>query len=283
MRKLVAVAAAVISAAGFCAAGQPPVQNEVRAAITERIRDLNLTQAQEAAIAGIREEYAPRVDEAVWQLRTVVKEEIDAARAVLTPEQKAKLDVMKEERKEWRTQGVADRIAHLKDLDLTDDEITKLADIRKEYRPKIIKSLESLKGILTPEQARLREDLLKAGKPRAEVITALKLTDDQKAKVEVVGAEVRTLLREQIEKMRAVLTPEQQDKIAAMKDERRERVRDRMVLAILHFDDLNLTEQQKAKIQSIRAEYRPRVEQAGDNLRAIVREELSAIVTELRA
>lgn len=282
MRKLVAVAAAVISAAGFCAAAQPPVQSELRTVITERIRDLNLTEAQEAAIAGIREEYAPKIDEAIWQLKTVVKEEVAAARVVLTPDQRVKLDSLLEERKEWRAQGVADRLAHLKDLDLTEDEMTKLADIRKEYRPRIIKSLESLKGILTPEQAKLREDMLKAGKPRAEVITALKLTDDQKAKVEVVGAEVRILIREQVEKMRVVLTPEQQDRIAAMKDERRERARDRMVLAILHLDDLKLTEQQKSTIQSIRAEYRPRVEQAGDNLRAIVREELSAIVTVLR-
>lgn len=288
MRKLVAVATMVAMsvAAGFCVAGEPPTQNMPRPGITptvERIRDLNLTETQQAAIAGIREEYAPRIEDAVWQLKSVVKEEIEAARAVLTPEQKVKLEVMKEERKEWRAEGVADRIAHLRDLDLTEEEFAKLAAIRREYRPKIVKALESLKGILTPEQAALREELLKAGKPRTEVIASLRLTNDQVAKVEVVGSEVRTLIREEIEKMRGVLTVEQQEKIAVLKEERRERVRDRVVLAMLHFNDLNLTEAQKDQIETIRTEYRPRVEQAGDYLRAVVREELAAILTVLKA
>src|SRR5262249_48975912 len=41
----------------------------------ERLRDLNVTEAQEAAIAGIREEYAPKIDDAIDELASVVKDE----------------------------------------------------------------------------------------------------------------------------------------------------------------------------------------------------------------
>lgn len=248
----------------------------------ERVRDINLSDTQEAMIAAIRDEYAPRVEEALDQLGAVIKEEADQVRGVLTPDQLKKLQGMKEERKMLRLEGLASRIAHLRDLDLTDDEMAKIADIRKEYRPKIIKELENLKGILTPEQAKLREDALKAGKPRREVVAALKLTDEQKGKVEAVGNEVRALVREELNKMRDVLDPEQKDKVAAMKADRREHVRDRLAFAIANYKELALTPDQVKQIETIRAEYRPRVQQAGNNVRAIVREEIAAIVGVLK-
>jgi Spy/CpxP family protein refolding chaperone len=284
MRRLVAVATtAVLSLAGGWALAGPPETKDPQVVTpprsVERIRDLNLTDAQEAAIAGIREEYAPRIDEAVAELNAVVKEEIDQARAVLTPEQREQLAAMKQERKVWRMEGVVQRYAHLSALDLTDEEMNKIADIRKEYRPRIVKALEGLKGILTPEQAELREEALKAGKPRREVLASLKLTDDQKTKVEAVGNEVRTLVREELDKVRAVLTPEQQVKLAVMKEERKDRVRDRVVFDIVNYKELKLTDEQKGRIEAIRTEYRPRVETAGNQLRALVREEIAAIIT----
>jgi hypothetical protein len=42
--------------------------------------------------------------------------------------------------------------------------------------------------------------------------------------------------------------------------------------------DLNLTEDQKAKIVVIRTEYRPKVHEAGNKVRGTVREEVEAIV-----
>lgn len=286
MKTLAAVATLVAMSMGLAA--QPPGQATppvagIRAPSVERLRDLALTESEEATIAGIREEYAPRVEEAIQQLAAVVKDECDAARAILTPEQRVKLELMREVRKDWRADGVADRLARLKDLDLTDTERAELQDIRKEFRPKIVKELENLKRILTPEQALLREQLLRAGKPRREVITALNLTDDQKVKVEAIAVQIRTLIHDEINRMRDVLTPEQQEKVAALREQNRERARDRMILAMLAYDDLKLTDDQKARIQTVREEYRPRVEQAGDNLRAIIREELAAIVEVLKA
>ena len=41
--------------------------------------------------------------------------------------------------------------------------------------------------------------------------------------------------------------------------------------------DLNLTDEQEAKIADIRKEFRPKVQEAGNKLRATVREEVEAI------
>src|ERR1700757_1024930 len=84
---------------------------------------------------------------------------------------------------------IVSEMRQLRDLDLTEGEKTEIAEIRNEYRPKIVRALEGLRGTLTPGQAKVREDALKAGKSRREVIATLQLTDDQKAKVESVGKE----------------------------------------------------------------------------------------------
>ena len=69
--------------------------------------------------------------------------------------------------------------------------MAKIAEIRKEYRPKIEKAREgACKGILTDDQKKAREEALKAGKKRKEVVESLKLTDEQKEKVQTVGKEV---------------------------------------------------------------------------------------------
>jgi Spy/CpxP family protein refolding chaperone len=257
-------------------------QPSASAGAVERIRDLNLTESQEAAIAGIREEYAPKLEDAVTQLSTATEEARDAARDVLTPEQKIKLTSMKEEGKIWRYQTMAERVAHLRDLDLTDDEMTKLANIRKEYRPKIVDALDDLKGILTPEQAKMREEGLKAGKSRREVFASLKLTDQQKTQVDAASDKVKALVREELSKMRDVLNPEQREKLAAMKEDRREEIRARTLFAIENLKELNLTDDQKTKLKAVHAEYGPRIEEAGNQVRAIVREELQAILGVLK-
>src|SRR5262249_46008956 len=118
---------------------------------------------------------------------------------------------------------------------------------------------------------------------RREVIASLNLTDEQKEKVEVVAKEVATLVREQMEKIRDVLTEAQKEKLQEFQAERRERVRDRMAHRIANFKELNLTDEQKTRIADIRKEYRPRVHEAGNKLRAAVREEVEMIVAVLKA
>jgi Spy/CpxP family protein refolding chaperone len=251
-------------------------------ALVVRIQDIQLTDAQEARIAEIRKECRPEVEKAAKELAGVVREELTKIRAVLTAEQKEKLAALKKERKERRQECLAHRLAHCKHLDLTGAERAKIAEIRKEFRPKITKAMEGLKGLLTEEQRQARADALKAGKKRREVLAALKLTDDQKGKVETVGKEVGALVREELKQVRDVLTEGQKEKLQELREETRERVRNRMAHRIANAKSLELTDDQKAQITKIRQEYRPKVQEAGNNLRGVVREEAQKILAVIR-
>ena len=137
-------------AAALAVCGKLHAQGQ-RERLGERLQDLHLTDQQEAKIADIRKECRPKVQEAGKDLMTVVKEEEEKARAVLTPEQKTKLEEFKEERQERRAEGPAQRIAHLRELDLTDAEMAQFADIRKEYRPKIHEAGNKLRATVREE------------------------------------------------------------------------------------------------------------------------------------
>jgi Spy/CpxP family protein refolding chaperone len=252
------------------------------AKFTERLQDINLTDAQETKIAEIRKEHDPKVQEAAKELANVVKEEVDKCRDVLTDQQREKLKGWKDARAEHRENCVSHRFAHLQNFDLTDTEMAKIGEIRKEYRPKIRKSMEGLHGLLTDDQKKTREDALKAGKKRKEVLEALALTADQKEKLEAICKEIGGFVREEMEKIRDVLTEEQKQKLADIKEERKERVRDRMAHAIANFTDLSLTADQVGKITDIRKEYRPKVHEAGNKLRGAVRDELEAVVNVIK-
>jgi Spy/CpxP family protein refolding chaperone len=250
--------------------------------LSEQVQDLNLTDEQEARIADIRKECRPKVQEAGKELAAIVKEEVEKVRAVLTPEQKEKLQASKQERREGRHDGLAARIAHLRELDLTDGEMSKVADIRKEYRPKIVNAMKGLESILSDQQKKARAEALKAGKKRREVLESLNLTQEQKEKVQHTAKEVADLVREEMEKIGDVLTAEQKEQLQVLTEERRERVRDRLAHRIANLRDLNLTDDQKSQIAEIRKEYRPRVQEAGNKLRATVREEMVMIVAVIK-
>ena len=51
---------------------------------------------------------------------------------------------------------------------------------------------------------------------------------------------------------------------------------------IANLKDLNLTDDQKTQIADIRKEYRPKVHEAGNKLRATVREEVEAILAVIK-
>jgi len=246
--------------------------------MAERMADLNLTDEQETKITDIRKEGAPKLQEAVKELAAIVKEEVVKVREILTTEQREKLQALKEERKERRLEGLAARIAHLRDLDLSDAEIAQFEEIREEYRPKVERLMKDLTGTLTDEQKKTREDALKEGKSRRDVRESLNLTGEQKQKVEAIGKELVSVVRDELQKMRTVLSAEQQETLPVLKDERRDRVRDRMACAIANFKDLDLTDEQKTKIAAVREEYRPKVHEAGNKLRAAIREEVSQIL-----
>ena len=247
------------------------------------IQDLNLTDEQEAKIADIMKDFRTKNADALKELTSAAREEMEKVSAVLTAEQKTKLQTLKEERKEAREECLAHRIAHLKELDLTDDEMTKIGEIRSAFHPKIAKAAKQLEGLLSDDQKKAREEGLKAGKKRKEILESMKLTDDQKQKVAAVAKELGGLVREEAEKVRDVRAASQKEQLQELKEERRERVRDRRAHRIAHAKDLNLTDEQKTKLADIRKEYRPKMQEAGNQLRAAFREEIEMIVAVLKA
>jgi len=260
----------------FARADEP--KGEVGERVAARMADLHLTDEQDTKISEIRKECRPKVKEASQELAAVIKEEVEKVKALLTPDQKEKLESLKAERKEHRFEGLAERIAHLKELDLTDAEITQIEEIREEYRPKIETVMKELTGILTDEQKKAREEGLKAGKSRREIRESLNLNDEQKTKVEAIGKELVPVVRDELQKIKSVLTAEQQEKLAVLKEERKDRVRDRLACRIANLADLNLTDEQKTKIADIREEYRPKVHEAGNKLRAVIRDQVAEIL-----
>jgi Spy/CpxP family protein refolding chaperone len=246
------------------------------------IRHLNLTDQQEAKIAEIRKESRPKIEEAAKDLAAVTKEEEEKVQGILTPAQLQKIQEFKEERKERRHEGLAQRIAHVKELDLTDAEKAQIAEIRQEFHPKIEEAMQKCSGILSEDQKRAREEALKAGKSHREVRQEINLTGEQKEKLESAAKDLAGLVRQEVEKIRGTLTEEQQQQLTELKDERKERARDRMACRIVHAADLDLTEDQKTKIADIRKEFRPKVHDAGNKLRGAIREELDSIVAVLK-
>jgi Spy/CpxP family protein refolding chaperone len=100
--------------------------------------------------------------------------------------------------------------------------------------------------------------------------------------VQAVGKEVATLVREEMENIGDVLSAEQNEKLTDLKEERKDRVRDRMAHRIAELRELNLTEVQKSQIANVRKEYRPKVQEAGNKHRGAVREEVEAIVAVIK-
>jgi Spy/CpxP family protein refolding chaperone len=286
MRTLMAVvvpAVGVLVYAALPAAGEQGSAERAGRGLAARLQDLDLTDEQEAKIKNIRKEHRPKVQKAARELAAVVKEEVDKVRGVLTPEQRTKLKAVKDERQKVRAEGLAERVGHLGQLDLTDDEVAKIREIHKDFRPKMEKVLRKLQGLLTDDQNKARQEALRAGKRRREVLEALNLTDEQKQKVQAIGKEVATLCRERMEKLRDVLSAGEKEKLQDLRKERKERVRDRMAHRIVNLKDLNLTEDQKVQIADIRKEYRPKVQEAGNKLRATIRDDIEAIVAVIKA
>jgi len=251
--------------------------------LADRFEELNLSEEQEAKIADIQKDARPKVEEAAKELTAIIKEEEEKVQSVLTADQKAKLGLLKEERREQRAEGLSEKVARLDSLDLTDGEMSKIMEIRKEYHPKIAKAMEGLKGVLTDAQRSARDEGLKAGRKHKEVLTSLNLSADEKEKVEAVCTQVAGIVREEMEKIRDVLTAEQEEKLVELKDERADRVRDRRAHRISNLKELDLTDEQKAKIAEIRTEFRPKVHEAGNKTRAAVRKELDQIIAVIKA
>jgi Spy/CpxP family protein refolding chaperone len=263
-------------------AAQQERRQAARQALAERLQDLNVTDEQETKIAEIRKECRPKIQEAAQALADAVMGEVEEIRAVLNPEQKRSVQVLREELSARRGESLSERMAHLGELDLTDNEMMKIGDIRDEYRPKVRACVKQMFDVLTDDQKKAREEALKAGKKRSEIRDSLSLSADQKDKLESIGKDLRACVCEEMEKVRDVLTPEQQERLQELREETGHKVRDRLAWRIASLKELNLSEEQVSKINDIRKEYRPKVHEAGNALRAVVREELAKILAVIK-
>src|SRR5262249_55445861 len=119
-------------------------------------------------------------------------------------------------------------------------------------------------------------------KSRREVHQALNLTDEQKQKVAAVAKELGAVVRDELAKLRDVLTEAQREKLADLKSEFKDRVRDHVAHRIMSLRELNLTDAQRSTLAKIREEYRPQIHEAANNLRATVREEVAEILAVIK-
>ena len=121
-----------------------------------------------------------------------------------------------------RTLLRVDRIkAAIEGFDLTEDQKDKLVKIRDDFETKKQAIYEKLGEVLTDEQKQTAQEGLEkikeAGKGSRELYqsieTSLKLTDEQKQKMEPIGKELQTLVNDSLKQVNEVLTPEQKEKL----------------------------------------------------------------------
>jgi hypothetical protein len=138
----------------------------------------------------------------------------------------------KKPRQERNRERAIDGLEFLRGLNLSDDQKAKVAEIKKEYAPKFKALEEKRAGILTADQKKARDEAVKAakaaGKTGQELFeagrAAMKLTDDQKAKLAEVRKEVMALAKEVREKVvSSVLTADQKEQVKERRAHRRDR------------------------------------------------------------
>ena len=211
MKKLFTICAALsIIGAAFAQQPQKPCDNNKPADKNEHrmgkprgqhpFQELNLSDEQKQKIKGLRDEYSKKMadlqsndKQALGDFKkksaALRKEEKEKIEAVLTPEQKAKLDDMKKKGEEERKERAAKHLDKLKTkLNLSDDQVAKIKANDEDVQAKIKAIHENDK--LLPEQKKDQSEQLRS---------------------------------QQREFFKSILTPEQQAKMDAIKDDKGKR------------------------------------------------------------
>lgn len=110
-------------------------------------------------------------------------------------------------------------------ITLSAEQMTKLAEVKKEYEPKLEELHKKQAGILTAEQKKAAQEASKAAKAagkkgkeaKADVDAAVKLTDDQKKQQEEVSKELKELNGKIRDSIASFLTEEQKTHLKPMK------------------------------------------------------------------
>jgi Spy/CpxP family protein refolding chaperone len=113
----------------------------------------------------------------------------------------------------------------LDQLDLTDQQKAKVNELTEEFGKKVKEVGRKMDAVLTAEQKRIRDETIKsavaAGKTdRAEVAKAvsdaIKLTDEQKMKMQELNKSIVASQREMVGKIKDLLTPEQSEQLKSL-------------------------------------------------------------------
>ena len=109
----------------------------------------------------------------------------------------------------------------LEQLGLTDEQKEKIKKIREENAPKLKEIHAKMRDVLTDEQKKTLDEQMKSAKESGKkgramiqsVEASLNLTDEQKEKLAKIAPEIRAVHEEAVQKVKEVLTPEQQTKL----------------------------------------------------------------------
>lgn len=111
-----------------------------------------------------------------------------------------------------------------KDITLTDDQKTKVAELEKEFAPKMKELREKLDKVMTEEQKKARLEVMKEarekgkegkkGKELAQAIKdAMKLSEEQQKSYDETDKQIVALRHEILEKVKPLLTDDQKEKL----------------------------------------------------------------------
>lgn len=135
----------------------------------------------------------------------------------------ASADEAKAKKDEPKKDAYAQVFSFPKEVKLTKDQEEKLAQLRKEYTPKLDEAAAKLAKVMTPERQKVaaaaRKEATTAGKKGKElqeaVDAALKLSKEEQEQLKAANQERNKLNKEINEKKTALLTEEQKAAIKA--------------------------------------------------------------------
>jgi hypothetical protein len=113
----------------------------------------------------------------------------------------------------------------LKQLDLTEEQKENVNELTRTFSDKVKEVQGKMDAVLTDVQKRARDETIKSAveageKDRAKIAKsvsdAIKLTDEQKAKMKELNDGIVASQREMVEKIKALLTSEQAEQLKAL-------------------------------------------------------------------
>ena len=111
----------------------------------------------------------------------------------------------------------------LEELDLSEAQKEELKGLREKLGPKFKEIFDKMQEVLTEEQKAAGEEAMEEAKASGKkgreffqaIEAALKLTAEQKEKMDKLAPEIAAVQKEMMKEIRGILTPEQQEKLKA--------------------------------------------------------------------